>query len=280
MDWKSETILITGATSGLGEQLAIKAAALGASLILIARNRESLNRVCTDLKTKTACHSFSHDLHTYEQIPNLYKQIVKSVGNTPTILINNAGYNAAGFVANTPAKVYEDNFRTNVFAPVALMQTVLPDMMKKKRGIIVNIMSAAMHHSFPGISSYCSSKVALGAIHESLQAELAGTPIKSLYVNPGSFRSGYFKNTKVDGRFNAYQYRSKAEHLRKDPRIVAEALFKAMADGKEIVDMSSYMDKIGHHLSYWAPRVLDWLLVSRNTELLDDRPDYFVKMDE
>ncbi len=279
MDWKKETLLITGATSGLGEQLAIRGAELGAGLILIARNEENLARVRSDLGAKTTCHTFHHDLHDYESIPPLYERIVATVGDSPSILINNAGYNAAGFVANTPAKVYEDNFRTNVFAPVALMQTVLPDMMKKRRGYIVNIMSAAMHHAFPGISSYCASKVALGAIHESLQAELAGTPVKSLYVNPGSFRSGYFRNTRVDGRFNRYQYRSKAEHLRKDPRIVAEAIFNAMANGRESLDLSSYMDKIGHHLSYWAPRVLDWLLVSRNPQLLNDRPDYFVKKD-
>ncbi|MBF0439226.1 MAG: SDR family NAD(P)-dependent oxidoreductase [Magnetococcales bacterium] len=273
MEWKDERILITGATSGLGEQLALKSAELGATLVLVARNLDELQRVKTSVQDRGGvAHVFRFDLHQYEQIPELYQQIKATLGDAPTVLINNAGYNAAGFIINTPAKVYEDNYRTNVFAPIAMMQSVLPDMLYQKKGYLVNIMSAAMHHAFPGISSYCSSKVALGSIHESLQIELASTSVKTLYVNPGSFRSRYFQNTRVDGRFKNYRYQSKAEHLRKDPRIVAEAIFKAMSDGQNHMDLSSYMDRIGHHLNYWAPRVLDWLLVRRNTEILKDRP--------
>ncbi|MEO5331001.1 MAG: SDR family NAD(P)-dependent oxidoreductase [Magnetococcus sp. YQC-5] len=273
MEWKNEVILITGVTSGLGEQLALKGAELGATLILVARNQDGLQRLLATVRDRgVAAYGFCFDLHQYEKIPELYQEIKATVGNTPTVLINNAGYNAAGFIINTPAKVYEDNYRTNVFAPIALMQSVLPDMLQKQKGYVVNIMSAAMHHAFPGISSYCSSKVALGSIHESLQTELSGTSVHSLYVNPGSFRSEYFKNTRVDGRFKNYRYQSKADHLRKDPRIVAEAIFKALSEGKSHMDLSSYMDKIGHHLNYWAPRVLDWLLVTRNTDILRDRP--------
>lgn len=275
MNWKNEIILITGPTSGLGEQLAIKAVSLGSRLILIARDQQKLEASCNKLQALGGVvHPFVHDLHDYEGIAPLYAKIVAEVGSGPTVLINNAGYNAAGFIVNTPAKVFDDNYRTNVFAPIALMQAVLPEMFKRDHGYIVNIMSAAMYHSFPGLASYCSSKTALGAIHESLQAELSSTGVKSLYVNPGSFRSNYFKNTRVDGRFQKYTYGTKAEHLRKDPKIVAEAIFAHMAQGKEVMNLGSYMDKVGHHLKYWAPGFLAKLLVKRNPDILNDRPTF------
>lgn len=268
---KNEVVLITGASSGLGRSLALKAAESGSTIIMIARNKENLNLVKNEVVAKGGqAYAFAFDLHEIERIPGLYKDITSKIGKTPTILINNVGYNAVGFVQNTPIEIYERCFRANTFAPIVLVQCVLPDMLKKRKGVIVNIMSGVMYHSFPGVSPYCASKVALGAIHESLKAELWGLPIKTLYVNPGGFRSNFFKKTEAGGRLKDYKFPEFGGP--KDPGIVASAIYKAIEQGEEEVNLGSLMDKVGYHLNYWIPKLVDKIIVIRNKKILEKRP--------
>ncbi len=271
--WKNETLLITGASSGLGLALSKKAGELKASVIMIAKNLENLEKAQKEVINRGGkAYIYPFDLHDVDLIGDLYKKIIKEIDKVPSILINNAGYNAAGFVQNTPLDVYERNYKVNVLAPIALMQCAIPDMLTNKKGVIVNIMGAANYHSFPGASSYGSTKVALGAIHESLQTEVSGLPIRTLKVNPGGFRSNYGKNRLIEGRFKDYKF---PEHTGgKDPAIVASEIFKAVEQGKKELNLSSGMDRIGYHLNYWAPRLVDKLLVMRNQLLLSKRPDF------
>lgn len=270
-NWGSEVMLITGASSGLGRALALRAGELGATVILIARNKERLREVSKEINKKAGtAFDWLFDLNNVERIPELYARIVRKGKRTPTILINNVGYQVAGFVFNTPVEVYERNYRVNTIAPVALIQCVLPDMMKQKKGIIANVMSSIMYHSFPGVSSYAASKKALGAIHESLKAELTGTPVKTLYIRPGSLQSSYWENTDVGDRIKGFIYPS-GRGLR-NPSYVAAKICKAIESGKEDFYLGTFKDRVGYHLSYWAPRLLDKIIVHKNRKLLAKRP--------
>jgi len=270
-NWKSGNILITGASSGLGRSIAIEAGKRGATVILIARNKDRLAEVKRLIIEKGAtAFVYSFDLNNVEEIPRLHEQIQRKIGGNVTVLINNVGYQAAGFVINTPVEVYEKNYRVNTIAPVVLIQCVLPDMLKNRHGTIANVMSSIMYHSFPGVSSYSASKKALGAIHESLKAELTGTPIKTLYIRPGSFKSNYWKNTKVDSRIRDFKYPS-GDNLR-DPSYVATRVCNAIENGEEEFNLSTLKDKIGYHLCYWAPRFLDKVIVQKNQHLLEKMP--------
>lgn len=269
--WEKEVVLITGASSGLGRALSRKVAEKKASIIMVGRNSANLEKSGTEVSAAGGRpYLFPFDLHDTLKVAEFYKELISRIGKTPSILINNAGYNAAGFVQNTPVEVYERNFKVNVFAPVALIQCVLPDMLANQRGVIVDIVGAANYHSFPGASSYCATKVALGAIHESLQTELADLSVRTLKVNPGSFRSNYGKNRLVQGRLKDYQY--PVHSGGKDPEFVALKIIQAIEQKKSELNLSSGMDRIGHHLAYWAPKLVDKLLVMRNGELLKHRP--------
>lgn len=270
-NWKNEVILITGASSGLGRALALRSGELGATVILIARNKERLTEVSEEIsKNGGIAFDFLFDLGDVAKIPDLYEIIVGEAKKVPTILINNVGYQAAGFVQNTPVEVYERNFRVNAIAPVVLIQCVLPDMLRREKGVIANVMSSIMYHAFPGVSSYAASKKALGAIHESLKAEMTGTPVKTLYIRPGSFQSSYWENTDVGDRIKEFAYPS-GERLRK-PSYVAAKICEAIENGKENFILSSFKDKVGYHLSYWAPRILDKIIIHKNRKLLAKRP--------
>lgn len=271
-NWQNEVALITGATSGLGKALALRAAQLHSTVILIARNLERLNMVAEEIRTKGGNpYIFQFDLTMAGEVEDLYEKIIKTVPSPPTILINNAGYNAAGFIQNTPIKVYEDNYKVNTLAAIALTQCVLPGMIRENRGAIVNIMSAAMYHSFPGMSSYYSSKFALQAIHESLKAEVYGYQIKTVYVDPGGFLSNYWKNMKQANRLKNFKY---PEHKTgRNPAEIAVKILNAIEHGHENINLGGFKDRIGYHLNYWAPKIVDKLIINGSNKLLANRPD-------
>lgn len=264
-------MFVTGASSGLGQALALRAGKLNATVISIARNEEVLKEVTNEInRSGGRGYYYCFDLGNASQIPESYKEIVQEVGKAPTILINNVGYQVAGFVQNTPIEVYEKNYRVNTLAPIALIQCMLPDMIKHNKGVIANVMSSIMYHAFPGVSSYCASKCALGAIHESLKTELSGTNVKTLRIRPGSFKSNYWENTDVGGRIKDFKLPA-GDGLR-NPSYVAVKICEAIEKGHTDVNLSTLKDKIGYHLGYWAPKILDKIIIDKNHKLINKYP--------
>jgi len=273
--WAAEHILITGGSSGLGEALVKRGFSRGARITIVARDEARVKEVVGSLEAidsaKRRVRYFLCDLAETSEISNLFDQIVaEQEGQYPSLLINNAGYNAAGFVLNTPIDVYQRNYAVNTIAPIALMQFALPRMIEAKHGGVVNIVSAAMYHSFPGISSYCASKFALGAIHESLESELYLDPIQTLYVNPGGFQSRYWEHLDHGGRLKNYQHPKRSKD--RPPEQVAEAIYCALESGKQSLDLSGSIDHVGEWLNFFMPGVFKSLLSKRNIELLKNRP--------
>ncbi len=277
LNWKNEVMMITGASSGLGKALALRAGELNATVICIARKEEILKEVTEEINGSGGNgYYYSFDLQNISQIPDLYRQIIKDVSTPPTILINNVGYQVAGFVQNTPIEVYDRNYRINTLAPIGLIQCTLPGMISQDKGVIANVMSSIMYHAFPGVSSYCASKCALGAIHESLKSELSGTNVKTLRIRPGSFRSNYWNNTSVDGRISDFKLPNSDEQ--RDPSIVAAKICEAIENGDSEINLSTLKDKIGYHLSYWAPGKLDRIIADKNKNLISKYPDKKIAM--
>jgi len=270
-NWKDEVFIITGATSGLGKALALKAGELKATSVLIGRDNNALMSLSDESSRrggKTYCFDF--DLNNVDLIPDLYRSILERIQCKPTILMNIVGYQVAGFVQNTPIEIYEKNFRINTLASIALMQLVLPDMLCQKKGLIANVMSSIMYHSFPGVSSYCATKFALRAIHESLKLEMADRPVKTLLIRPGTFRSNYWKNTDTGTRLKDYILPTGESG--NDPAYVADKIIRSIENNKDELDLSTFKDKIGYYLSYWCPGLLEKIIVSRNQKLLRNYP--------
>ncbi|SDT85559.1 SDR family NAD(P)-dependent oxidoreductase [Desulfobacula phenolica] len=279
LKWKEQVAFITGASSGLGRSLAIELSKRKTTLILLGRNPSSLDELkkkCTE--NGSASYSLRYDLTNLDSFSDVYGKIISKIKKNPTLLFNCAGYNPPGFIMDTPVNVFEENFRVNTFAPVLLIQQMLPKMLKNNFGVIVNIMSSGMYHSFPGMGSYCSSKMALAALHESLKTELDGTSVRTLYVNPGAFQSNYFQNMRPHGALQTYNFQSKVAASVKKPEIVVEKIISAIEDGGDEIDLSTWKDKIGCHLNYWMPRFIDKMIVKSNKALLEYRDKYFQRI--
>ncbi len=267
IDWGDQTVLIAaGSYEGVCRALAAHAVGKGACVIVLARSGQESQEVYQE---KDNLFVFPTSFEDLETVPRLYALLKEITERTPTVFINDIRYQLSGLVETTPIWEYEWSFRSNALFVVELAQQLIPDMVANNNGVIVNILSAVIYHSFPGVSAYFAAKAGLGAIHESLRAELAGTPVRTLYVRPGGFLSNYWKRTDVGSRIEDFAYPSFSDI--RDPEHFAKRLFRAIEKGKVEVNMGSLKDRLGYHLNYWAPSVLERIISKYNQDIVGQK---------
>lgn len=187
--FRNKVIWITGASSGIGEALAIALADAGARLILSARRTDELNRVKELLKLNNEdILILPLDLNDTTSADDLCKKIILKFGHID-ILINNGGISQRSLVAETPLELDRKIMEINFFGTVALTKSVLPYMIKQKHGHIVVMSSIAGKFGFYFRSAYSASKHALHGFFESVRMELTNDNIKVLIVCPGKIKT-------------------------------------------------------------------------------------------
>src|SRR5215216_3446220 len=175
-----ETALVTGASSGIGEQFARQLAARGHDLVLVARRADRLDQLAGELPTDAkvvAC-----DLTT--DAASLGGR-VQELGVEVGLLVNNAGFGTAGpFVENDPAREAEE-VRLNCEAIVTLCHAFLPAMIDRERGGIINVASSAGMQPIPYEAVYAATKAFALNFTDALHTELRGSGVRVMSVNPG-----------------------------------------------------------------------------------------------
>ena len=173
--------LITGASSGLGEQFARACAKRGDELVLVARRKDRLNALAAELGN---AHSIEADL----SLPGAAHRLLAEVegrGLTVATLINNAGFGATGLFADLPLERQRQMIDVNVTALVELAHAVLPAMRERRSGAILNIASTGAFQAGPRIAVYFATKAFVLSFSEALHQELRGTGIKVTALCPG-----------------------------------------------------------------------------------------------
>ena len=176
--------LITGASRGIGADIARAVLACGDRLVATARASSSL----THLGASDNLLSVSLDVTDEKQAADAVAAAIDRFGKID-ILVNNAGICLLGAVEETSAEQVEALFRTNVFGLLSVTRAVLPSMRKRRRGHIVNISSVAGYSGYAGFGVYSSTKFAVEGASEALHAELRPLGIHVTVVEPGFFRS-------------------------------------------------------------------------------------------
>src|SRR5215218_934108 len=175
-----ETALVTGASSGIGEQFARQLAARGHELVLVARRADRLESLASELPTDAkvvAC-----DLAT--DAASLGGR-VQELGVQVDLLVNNAGFGTSGpFLEHDPARDAEQ-VRLNSEAVVTLCHAFLPGMVERRRGGVINVASTAGMQPIPYESVYAATKAFVRSFTAALRTELRGTDVKVLNVDPG-----------------------------------------------------------------------------------------------
>ncbi|RCJ25797.1 NAD(P)-dependent oxidoreductase [Nostoc sp. ATCC 43529] len=184
---ENQIILITGASSGIGTACAKIFAGAGAKLILAARRLERLQQLAD-----TLTQDFNTEVHLLELDVRDRSAVESAISNLPPswsdidILINNAG------LSRGLDKLHEGSFTdweemidTNIKGLLYLSRYVVPGMVSRGRGHVVNLGSIAGHQTYPGGNVYCGTKAAVRAISEGLKQDLLGTPVRVTSVDPG-----------------------------------------------------------------------------------------------
>lgn len=184
---KDSVVWITGASSGIGEAMAVELSAKGAKVVLSARREGELEKV------RSQCKGTGHmilplDVTKTETLKPAFDQVLKKYG-TLDILINNAGVTQRSFAAETDLSATRKIMEVNFFSAVALTREVLPYFIEKKSGHIAATSSVTGKYGTPFRSTYAASKHALHGYFDSLRAENAQNGIKVTLICPGFIKT-------------------------------------------------------------------------------------------
>lgn len=186
-DFKNKIVWITGASDGIGKEMAIQMANEGAKIILTARNEQKLNEVKASLSGDEHW-VYPMDLLEVEAIPATVSKVLANVGEVD-ILVNNAGISQRSLVKDTHIEVDRKIMELDHFAVVALTKGVLPQMMARKSGLIVTISSVAGKFGVPMRTAYCAAKHAVIGFMDAVRAEVHADNIQVMVVTPGSVKT-------------------------------------------------------------------------------------------
>lgn len=225
-------VLITGASAGIGAELAREFAKHGHSLVLVARSKDKLTALAGELNA-------AHDTDALVIVEDLSRKgcaqaIVDELadrGIEIDILVNNAGVLDVGPFADTATDVYDNMVALNVAALTSLTSLLLPAMVGRKFGRILNVASLAAFQPLPSMAVYAATKAYVLSLTESLSEELRGTGVKITALCPG------LTDTNMVGAIKAKSATAQAtpNMLISDPKDVAKQAYKATMSGQTIL---------------------------------------------
>ena len=194
--------LITGASAGIGREFARQLAGRGRSLILVARREQKLNELCEDLKQQhpnLTVHICKTDLANLTQLKELVAWLEREKIDVD-LLINNAGLGDLGPFATSDPIRNEQMTLVNVVALTSLTRHLLPQMIARKRGGILNVSSSAGFLPIPNFAVYAATKAYVTSFSEALRAELHGTGVSVCALCPGPAHTEFQEVASRPGR--------------------------------------------------------------------------------
>ena len=192
VDFKGKTVLITGASSGIGREAAAQFARRGANLVLVARRENLLDEVASSLADSgVRAISCRCDVSERNQVSMMIKTALDEFSDID-VLVNNAGFAISGAVSALSVEDIESQMQTNYLGMVYCTKGLLPRMLERGSGHIVNVASVAASFGLPGIAPYCASKSAMLGFSEGLKHELRGTGVGVTVVSPIMVRTEFF----------------------------------------------------------------------------------------
>lgn len=220
MNLAKKTVVITGASSGIGRATALEMARRGANVVLAARRIERLEEVAAECR---ALGVTALSVPTDVTKPEDCRRLVDAVA-TVDVLVNNAGFAIFASIAEANADGLREMMDTNYFGTVHCTQAVLPQMVARREGTIVNVASIAGLMGYARMGGYCATKFALVGFTEALRDEVIGSGVKVALVCPGTTDTEFFVKAEKGKMPGA---------SRLMPAVTAERVARAVCDAAE-----------------------------------------------
>jgi short-subunit dehydrogenase len=224
------TVMITGASSGIGKATALQVGKAGGIVLLVARTREKLAEVQRQIEVVGGeAHVHTCDLSSVEDIDRMAAEVLEQHG-TVDVLVNNAGKSIRRSVDRAYDRFhdYQRTMQLNYFGPVKLILALLPTMRERRSGHIVNVSTIGLQTNTPRFSAYLASKAALDAFSRSLAPEVIEDSVHVTTVYMPLVRTPMIAPTKIYDRFPTLTPDEAAdmiiEAIRKRPKRIATAL--------------------------------------------------------
>lgn len=186
-DLMGRTILVTGASSGIGAAMARLFAREGARLVLCARRLDRLERMAEEIRAAHDADILVHaiDVRDRKAVEGLLQRLPEAWREVD-VLVNNAGLSRGlePFPKNDPED-WDEMIATNISGLLHMTRQVLPGMVARRRGDIVNIGSTSSHEVYPNGAVYCATKHAVDAISRGLRMDLVDSPVRVIQISPG-----------------------------------------------------------------------------------------------
>lgn len=240
MHIRNSTIVLTGATGGIGSQLAAEFAGAGARMILVGRDQMQLDAL---IKALPVPANAPHLAVAVDLLDAAGRQQLRDLCAQQDIdlLINNAGTNDFNLLENADPALVARQIELNLMVPVLLTQQLLPLLLRRPSGAVVNIGSAFGSIGYPGYAAYCASKFGLRGFSEALRRELADTSVRVLHVAPRATRTALNSDRVVAMNLTL-------GNAMDDPRQVARFVVQRVLKGRW-----------GHCVIGWPERFYAWI---------------------
>ncbi|PWH05179.1 short-chain dehydrogenase [Brachybacterium endophyticum] len=231
-DLAGRIIIVTGASSGIGEAVARRSAASGATTVLLARREGRLRELSAELEESLALPC---DVTDQQAVADAVQAVISRYGRID-VLVNNAGRGLQAPIDHLDVEDLREVLELNLVAPLRMMQLVLPHMRARRSGSIVNIGSGITFQHLPGTGGYAASKAALAQLSGVARAELEGSGITVSTVYP-FITATEFSGSLLGSRSDAAQLEAGHAPTPRDPGEVAEAVLEAAVTGVPQIDL-------------------------------------------
>lgn len=233
LNLRHKTVLVTGASRGIGAALAREFAKRSAKVVLVARHREQLEELQGELAVAGGSASIvCADLSDESERCRVVAEAEAAVGPID-VLVNNAGRGLYGPAEELESELLRSVMELNLVAPWHLSALVLPGMRKRRAGSIVMVSSVLGLRAVPLSGGYCATKFALEGLSQSLRAELRGSGIRLLMVRPGRTESSF----RADAASTGYRPQDKLRPMAAE--VVAAATVRAVERRKSRLNFTS-----------------------------------------
>lgn len=246
------TAVVTGASSGIGTEIARELARRGQQVTLVARNHEKLTELAAEITTSgVRADVVTADLADRDDRAALLER-VEQLGVQPSILVNCAGLSTLGRVHAADPAAEQHMIEVNVQALADLCTRFLPGMVARRSGAILNVASTAAFQPLPGQAGYGATKAFVVSYTQSIAGELRGTGVTASVLCPGPVDTGFgeragFSKADADAALPSIMWES--------PKIVAKTGVDAMADNR-LVAIPGVLNRAASVLVQYVPKRL------------------------